>query len=743
MVHGTNIDAPYDMPPLGMLSDENDDLVARHPGWKERNMRVVRFRWVGILAILALLMPLTLVRAQEATPEASPVATAGDGPVSVIGTLSASNFALSAIYQKPTFALLDLSSDLPALNSEFTPIENQILGFITAPLFQQDAAGTYQIDLPIAPSGETISFGDGSGVQVFKVVLGNNVYGSERLEQVEQEGSTSTRYDNLTGAFLEGNVLVYAADDQALFPSGAGEDGAWFTADDELQALEPGYSGVRLTLDGTATVDRSAQVALDIVEDPARASTDFSDMGILESYNALIDRLAERYAWTDLRGIDWEAIRAQYLPTVEEADANGDYTEYAYVLISIADSIKDSHATVYPTSPEGTQAIQQANAVMAANFTATIGAVPYWIPDPDNRQDPTAGTVQIIAVGESGPAHDAGWVPGTEIVSIDGKSIEERRAEVPLAATGSSIGTEANYILHTTQFVLNFAPGQEVTIEYKLPGEDEVRSATMVAGTYPSGFGTPVTKDWPDDTAWHNRVGDYTVIHWNEFTSDFPTKVAIFEEALRAEKANPSQGVILDMRGNGGGWEGGNLTLASYFFAANDPFDINVFDTWTYDEISGGMVKEFTPGFLVSAVDPELVYTGPLYILVDQKCASSCEFFSQELQKVGRATVIGLTATAGAGGNVDRVNLPGGLALQYTVGRSYYAGTEEPNIEEQGVTPDIWLPLTVETLAGAQTDPDYVLNLAVEAITPSEDTGTPEAAAEASPEAASAASPAA
>ncbi|TXG79365.1 MAG: hypothetical protein E6R14_11150 [Thermomicrobiales bacterium] len=697
-------------------------------------MKTARFRWPGILVLLALLMPLTLARAQEAAPEASPVSTAeGAGPVSLIGTLSASNFALSSIYQKPTFALLDLTSDIPAPDSEFAPIESQILGFITAPLFQQDTAGTYQIDLPIAPSGETITFGDGSGVQVFKVVLGNNIYGSERLEQIEQEGSTSARYDNRTGAFLEGNVLVYAADDQALFPIGAGEDGAWFTEDDELQALEPGYSAVHLALDGAATVDRNAQVTVDIVEDPARASADFSGMGILESFNALIDRLAERYSWTELRGLDWEAIRAEYLPMVEEADANGDYVEYAYVLVSIADSVKDSHVTVYPTSSEGIQAIQQAKAVMAASFMATIGAVPYWIPDPENPGDPTAGTVQIIAVGESGPAHDAGWVPGTEIISIDGKSIEERRAEIPLGATGASIGTEANYVLHTSQLLLNFAPGQEVTIEYKQPGEDEVRSATMVAGTYPAGVGAPVTKDWPDDTAWHNRVGDYTVIHWNEFTTDFPTKVAIFEEALRAEQANPSKGIILDMRGNGGGWEGGNLTLASYFFAADEPFDINVFDTWTYDEIAGGMVKEFAPGFLINAVDPELAYTGPLYILVDQHCASSCEFFSQELQKSGRATVIGLNATAGAGGNVDRVNLPGGLALQFTVGRSYYAGTEEPNIEGKGVTPDIWLPLTVETLVGAQTDPDFVLNLAIEAITPSSAAGTPVAMAEASP----------
>jgi C-terminal processing protease CtpA/Prc len=677
------------------------------------------------------MIPGSVVLAQEASPEASPV-TDASGPVAVVGSLTATNFAAASIFQKPTVALLDVSDSLPQSSNTFVPDDSQILGVATTPLFQAGTPGTYEVRLPIEPNGATTAFGDdtGAGVQVFQIVIGNNVVGNSYLQQVEQGGLTSTLYDSLTGNFIEGSLLVYAADAGALFPSGAGADGQWFTADDELQPLEAGYTVVHLAADGTATTDRSATPSMDIVEDPADASLDLSNESLLDSYNHLIDRLAERYAFTELRGIDWEAIRAQYLPMVQEADANNDLTEYAYVLIQIADGIHDAHVGVLPTTAESAQAYQQALGVMATGLTANVGASTMFIPDPDHRDDPTAGTVQVATVGASGPANDAGWLPGTEIVSIDGKTLDERRAEIPVILLGRSVGTEANFIGLTSQAVLDFAPGQQVTIEYRLPGEDEVRSVDMVAGAYDPGIPAATPREWPEDSAYYERVGNYTVIHWNEFTDDFPTKVAIFEEALKAEKENPSQGIILDMRGNAGGWAGGYATLASYFFTADDPLPFPVFDSWTYNEAAGGLVKEFVAPLELSSPNPDIAYTGPLTVLVDEQCGSSCEFFSQTLQKTGRATVVGQYATAGAGGNIDQVTLPGGFIFQYTVGQSYYAGTDELNIEGKGVTPDIWLPVTVETTLGAIADPNLVLELAIAAISPPvEDAGaTPVAA---------------
>jgi len=115
----------------------------------------------------------------------------------------------------------------------------------------------------------------------------------------------------------------------------------------------------------------------------------------------------------------------------------------------------------------------------------------------------------------------------------------------------------------------------------------------------------------------------------------------------------------------------------------------------------------------LSAPKPELAYTGPLVILVDQNCASSCEYFSQHLQKLGRATVIGQYSTEGAGGPIDRIQMPGGLMFQYTMGQTTFAGTKEFNLEAKGVVPDIRVPVTLETEAAKLKGEDPVMQAAL------------------------------
>jgi heat shock protein HslJ len=115
----------------------------------------------------------------------------------------------------------------------------------------------------------------------------------------------------------------------------------------------------------------------------------------------------------------------------------------------------------------------------------------------------------------------------------------------------------------------------------------------------------------------------------------------------------------------------------------------------------------------LSAPKPELAYTGPLVVLVDQNCASACEYFSQHLQTLGRATVVGQYSTEGAGGPIDRIKLPGGLMFQYTMGRTTFAGSDEPNLEAKGVVPDVRVPVTLETEQAKLAGEDPVLKAAL------------------------------
>ena len=110
-----------------------------------------------------------------------------------------------------------------------------------------------------------------------------------------------------------------------------------------------------------------------------------------------------------------------------------------------------------------------------------------------------------------------------------------------------------------------------------------------------------------------------------------------------------------------------------------------------------------------SAPQPDLYWGGPVVVLVDQNCASSCEFFTQFLQTNDRVTVVGQYATSGAGAPINRVAMPYGIIFQYTKGRAYFAGTDEMNLEAKGVVPDVRVPVTEESAAALVAGEDPVL----------------------------------
>ena len=196
---------------------------------------------------------------------------------------------------------------------------------------------------------------------------------------------------------------------------------------------------------------------------------------------------------------------------------------------------------------------------------------------------------------------------------------------------------------------------------------------------------------------------------WNGFEEP-ELRIAVLEEFLHQVERTPGvSGIVLDLRGNGGGWDMLYFTMASYFFNADNPVSIGWIEQDSFDVATGDFVREATPEFLISAPQPDLYYGGPIVILIDQNCASSCEFFTQFMQTNGRATVVAQYASKGAGAPINRITMPGGLLFQYTKGRAYFAGTDELNLEGKGVVPDERVPVTLESVEATLAGEDPVL----------------------------------
>ena len=342
----------------------------------------------------------------------------------LLGTLGYPDFAIPVTLRDPVPALLDMVNVVRGNSTQFAPVDiAEILGYMTSPVAPSPLH--FAVDLPAVPTGTLLDVdNDGeedTGVQIFRIDMGANINGGSHQEQLDQAGGLSSYLtDPVSGQITEGSLLVYAPDAEQGFPSGFGADGQLFTADDPAVGLPQGYTVVHFGPDGF-TFDTLEEVGINILETAESSSPDFSKQGIVEIFNSLIDHLAERYSFTELRGLDWEAIRAEYLPQVEEAekiagqDANAGGAVYATILHQLAQrSVRDAHVIAVVTDPTYLDAARLADKMQKQPIAANVGA---------NTVELSDGQITVTDVIAGSPADQAGWTFGTEIIAVNGVAV--------------------------------------------------------------------------------------------------------------------------------------------------------------------------------------------------------------------------------------------------------------------------------------------------------------------------------
>jgi carboxyl-terminal processing protease len=172
------------------------------------------------------------------------------------------------------------------------------------------------------------------------------------------------------------------------------------------------------------------------------------------------------------------------------------------------------------------------------------------------------------------------------------------------------------------------------------------------------------------------------------------------ETALAAATKAGAEALILDLRGNPGGYTGEALGVASQFLA-----DGLVYST----EDARGTITEFT-------VDKERDATDlPLVVIVDRESASSSEIVAGALKDRRRATIVG-DVTFGTGTVVGEYGLRDGSALR--IGTVNWLTPNGTLIWHEGITPDEAVALT----GGAHAvRPDHLATLGPDALSGSGD----------------------
>lgn len=647
--------------------------------------------WVGLLPATA-----------HAQDECQPIAAEGPGVQRIEGQGIYSFYGIpTVIVDQPVVALVD--DGLAALGDRdtFPPVEGQVIGSITSDFFTSPFS--YTINLPSEGLGVHVDVDqDGeedAGVHVYEVVLAQNVLNTVPLEGVAQAAILGSYYRNDdTKQIVEGALVIYAPDDAQGFPCAYGEDGELFTSDDPTVALPQGFTVANIK-DGKITFDRSEVARVYIADAPSSATPDFSNQGILESYNTLFDFLRERYAFNEfanLYNLDWDTLYAEFLPRVEKADAAHSLGDYYVILIDLAHEVHDAHTytgngAIF-SDPEAMNVIRQA----VDRVTAGVGAELAQLDD---------GRVIVVSTKPGSPAEEAGWQFGTEIVSVDGvPSADVLKQPVRLLTFP---GTDEASRLAQLPYLLKQPVGTEMAVAYLQPGSTEVQTSTLTTGIdLPS---QPEEYAMPMEYKILNGIG---YVRWPSFSR---TGIAthIFADFVKVMNEKQIPGIVIDLRGNSGGAALMEVAVMSYLFSADNPLDFSSVEDLAYDESAGHFVRTQEKN-KVSSPPGSQPYLGDVVVLVDENCASACEFMSYWLQASGRATIVGQFATAGAGGNTNAVILPGGIQFNYTEGASLDRETGQPIFQQVGVQPDVRVPVTEETESLKQKGSDPVQSAGIE-----------------------------
>ncbi len=250
--------------------------------------------------------------------------------------------------------------------------------------------------------------------------------------------------------------------------------------------------------------------------------------------------------------------------------------------------------------------------------------------------EPSGGRARVESVMSQGPAERAGVEAADEIVAIDGK---------PLGSGGGAVRAALRGKIGTTVRLTIVRAGEPLPSPLGVT-RARITPPLVLAKMLGEGVGYAQLTRFGDDAA------------------------AQLLTALTTLERQGARGLVLDLRGNGGGYGDEAKKVASAFIASGPIF--------TTRERGGAMTVERASG--------KAAFSGKLAVLVDGDTASAAEIVAGALQDDGLATLVG-TKTFGKGVVQSVFPLPDGAALKVTTAR--YFTPNGRNIDGAGIVPDV------------------------------------------------------
>lgn len=202
----------------------------------------------------------------------------------------------------------------------------------------------------------------------------------------------------------------------------------------------------------------------------------------------------------------------------------------------------------------------------------------------------------------------------------------------------------------------------------------------------------PITRDRIDIPTLETEIrgGDVFIIRLFSFTAQSPD---LFRNALRSFLQSGTRKLVIDLRGNPGGYLDAAWDIASWFLPAGKPIVIEDF---------GG--KGDNKVYRSKGYDVLNTYFGKNYkvvVLVDAGSASAAEILAGALQEQGVAQLVGVK-TFGKGSVQELVEITPETSLKVTIAR--WLTPKGHNLSHDGLNPDFDVKITQKDI-DAKKDP--------------------------------------
>jgi len=251
---------------------------------------------------------------------------------------------------------------------------------------------------------------------------------------------------------------------------------------------------------------------------------------------------------------------------------------------------------------------------------------------------------------------------------------------------------------------IDCGPPYEFTLEVEFDSDDKIKDFESLVDyeLENRGFSKPIMKKLSDDTNFQYRVSNsFGYLRLDEITEKFTFgkyKRAI-DESIKAFQHK--QGLIIDLRFNGGGWDYNAYVLASRFvpkgktighFERNRIKGKKAFTPLKYRRVKSGGKNQFTE---------------PIVILTSDFTASAAEVFVLLMKELPNVTIIG-DNTEGIFSDMYEFKLPN--KWNVSLSNQQYFSETKVNYEGNGIPPNIQI---INSIIDIENQEDPVIKSAI------------------------------